>query len=37
MLKFHLQHPGGEEVLIEAAGKDATVDFDDVGHSISAK
>ncbi|XP_052870256.1 cytochrome b5-like isoform X1 [Anopheles cruzii] len=35
--KFLTEHPGGEEVLIEAAGKDATADFDDVGHSTDAK
>lgn len=33
---FNPQHPGGEEVLIEAGGKDATKDFDEVGHSSSA-
>ncbi|KAF7137196.1 hypothetical protein RHSIM_Rhsim07G0001500 [Rhododendron simsii] len=30
-------HPGGDEVLITATGKDATDDFEDVGHSDSAK
>ncbi|XP_040160330.1 cytochrome b5-like isoform X2 [Anopheles arabiensis] len=35
--KFLAEHPGGEEVLIEFAGKEATADFDDVGHSTDAK
>lgn len=30
------QHPGGEEVLIEQAGGDATEAFEDVGHSKDA-
>ncbi|XP_052895688.1 cytochrome b5 isoform X2 [Anopheles moucheti] len=35
--KFLHEHPGGEEVLIEFAGKEATAEFDDVGHSTDAK
>ncbi|XP_062564106.1 cytochrome b5-like isoform X2 [Armigeres subalbatus] len=35
--KFQNEHPGGEEVLIEHAGKDATNEFNDVGHSTDAK
>ncbi|THG03978.1 hypothetical protein TEA_025127 [Camellia sinensis var. sinensis] len=35
--KFLEEHPGGEEVLIESAGKDATKDFEDIGHSKAAK
>lgn len=31
------QHPGGEEVLLEQAGKDATEAFEDVGHSTDAR
>lgn len=34
---FLLQHPGGEEVLLEQAGKDATEEFEDVGHSSDAR
>ncbi|XP_020213861.1 cytochrome b5 isoform X2 [Cajanus cajan] len=29
-------HPGGDEVLVAATEKDATIDFEDVGHSDSA-
>ncbi|CAN0897904.1 Cytochrome b5 [Linum grandiflorum] len=35
--KFLEDHPGGDEVLLASTGKDATEDFDDVGHSSSAK
>jgi len=31
------QHPGGEEVLLEQAGKDTTEEFEDVGHSSDAR
>ncbi len=30
-------HPGGEEVLREHAAKNATLDFEDVGHSAAAQ
>ncbi|EDS43370.1 cytochrome b5 [Culex quinquefasciatus] len=30
-------HPGGEEVLLEQAGKEATEAFEDVGHSTDAR
>ncbi|KAI8540526.1 hypothetical protein RHMOL_Rhmol09G0270000 [Rhododendron molle] len=33
---YHSQ-PGGDEVLLSATGKDATNDFEDVGHSDSAR
>jgi len=35
--RFLEDHPGGDEVLIAATGKDATDDFEDVGHSDSAR
>ncbi|NXU76425.1 CYB5B protein, partial [Oreotrochilus melanogaster] len=31
------QHPGGEEVLLEQAGRDSTESFEDVGHSTDAR
>ncbi|KAH9627548.1 hypothetical protein KSS87_005612 [Heliosperma pusillum] len=30
-------HPGGDEVLLTSTGKDATEDFEDVGHSDAAR
>ncbi|XP_049310719.1 cytochrome b5 isoform X2 [Bactrocera dorsalis] len=35
--KFRNEHPGGEETLDEVGGRDATRDFQDVGHSQEAK
>uniref|UniRef100_F6Z6J6 Cytochrome b5 type B n=1 Tax=Monodelphis domestica TaxID=13616 RepID=F6Z6J6_MONDO len=35
--RFLDEHPGGGEVLMEQAGRDATESFDDVGHSSDAK
>ncbi|GJJ72982.1 cytochrome b5 [Entomortierella parvispora] len=35
--EFIDEHPGGEEVLIDEAGKDATESFEDVGHSDEAR
>ena len=32
-----MQHPGGEEVLLEQAGKEASEAFEDVGHSTDAR
>ena len=34
--EFLNEHPGGEEILLDHRGKDATEDFDDVGHSSTA-
>ncbi|KAL9084114.1 MAG: hypothetical protein Q9159_005409 [Coniocarpon cinnabarinum] len=31
------EHPGGEEVLLDVGGQDATEAFDDVGHSDEAR
>ncbi|NXS55883.1 CYB5B protein, partial [Brachypteracias leptosomus] len=35
--RFLEEHPGGEEVLLEQAGRDATESFEDVGHSMDAR
>uniref|UniRef100_A0A8D0GKI2 Cytochrome b5 type B n=1 Tax=Sphenodon punctatus TaxID=8508 RepID=A0A8D0GKI2_SPHPU len=35
--RFVEEHPGGEEVLLEQAGADATESFEDVGHSTDAQ
>ncbi|XP_076763281.1 cytochrome b5 [Xylocopa sonorina] len=34
--KFVKEHPGGEEVLVNLGGKDATTCFDEVGHTTEA-
>ncbi|XP_058135770.1 cytochrome b5 type B isoform X1 [Dasypus novemcinctus] len=34
---FLNEHPGGEEVLLEQAGVDASESFEDVGHSSDAR
>nr|XP_050850448.1 cytochrome b5 isoform X1 [Vespula vulgaris] len=35
--KFLKQHPGGEEVILEHAGRDGTEPFEDIGHSSDAR
>ncbi|KAL1934649.1 hypothetical protein VTP01DRAFT_6831 [Rhizomucor pusillus] len=35
--EFIQEHPGGEEVLLDEAGKDATEAFEDIGHSDEAR
>lgn len=34
--KFFKEHPGGEEVLLQLGGQDATECFDSIGHSQEA-
>ncbi|XP_073054052.1 cytochrome b5-like [Primulina eburnea] len=34
---FLSEHPGGDEVLLESAGKDASEEFEDVGHGSAAR
>ncbi|TQS36128.1 hypothetical protein Golomagni_03431 [Golovinomyces magnicellulatus] len=35
--KFVDEHPGGEEVMLDVGGQDATEAFNDVGHSDEAR
>mmetsp|Transcript_18832 Transcript_18832/g.59203 ORF Transcript_18832/g.59203 Transcript_18832/m.59203 type:complete len:130 (+) Transcript_18832:28-417(+) len=35
--KFLPEHPGGEEVIIEHAGMEASEAFEDIGHSTDAR
>jgi cytochrome b involved in lipid metabolism len=35
--RYLSSHPGGAEILLEHAGKNATEAFEDIGHSDSAK
>ncbi|CUS23254.1 LAQU0S09e00650g1_1 [Lachancea quebecensis] len=34
--RYLTQHPGGAQVMLKLAGKDATAQFDDVGHSLES-
>ncbi|XP_073135306.1 cytochrome b5-like [Henckelia pumila] len=34
---FLSEHPGGDQVLLESAGKDASEEFEDVGHGSAAR
>lgn len=36
MSKYLNDHPGGVEIVTDLAGQDATVDYDDVGHTEEA-
>jgi cytochrome-b5 reductase len=31
------EHPGGEQILLDTAGTDATTAFEDIGHSEDAR
>jgi len=35
--KFLDEHPGGFDIILSSTGKDATEDFEEIGHSNSAK
>mmetsp|Transcript_15575 Transcript_15575/g.24217 ORF Transcript_15575/g.24217 Transcript_15575/m.24217 type:complete len:123 (-) Transcript_15575:249-617(-) len=35
--KYLSEHPGGEEIILESAGTDATTNFEDIGHSQGAR
>lgn len=35
--KYLRLHPGGEEILMNVNGQDVTTEFNDIGHSSSAK
>lgn len=35
--RFLEDHPGGEDILVESSGRDATREFEDVGHSADAR
>ena len=37
MTKFLDDHPGGSEIMVDCAGRDATEDFEDVVHSSTAR
>ena len=37
LTEFLPDHPGSSEILAEAAGRDATDDFEDIGHSDQAR
>lgn len=37
MTNFLDEHPGGEDVLLESAGRDATKEFQEIGHSRAAQ
>lgn len=34
---FLQEHPGGDDILLDSSGRDATREFEDVGHSTDAR
>lgn len=34
---FLMEHPGGDDIIVDASGRDATREFEDVGHSGEAR
>lgn len=34
---FLLEHPGGDDIMLDSSGRDATREFEDVGHSSEAR
>jgi len=37
LTEFHTSHPGGPEIVISHAGKDATSEFENANHPAAAK
>jgi cytochrome b5 len=35
--RFLEEHPGGEDIMLDSSGRDATREFEDVGHSTDAR
>mmetsp|Transcript_11508 Transcript_11508/g.20800 ORF Transcript_11508/g.20800 Transcript_11508/m.20800 type:complete len:141 (-) Transcript_11508:1455-1877(-) len=35
--KFLVEHPGGEDIMLDSSGRDASREFEDVGHSGDAR
>jgi cytochrome b5 len=35
--RFLEEHPGGEDIMLDSSGRDASREFEDVGHSTDAR
>jgi len=35
--EFQFEHPGGSDILVDVAGREATEEFEDAGHSEDAR